>query len=124
MKKKVLSLFMATLMLGSFAACGGGGGSSGSSKKTVIECLNFNGGVGQEWLDNAAKRFEKLKENEIYEDGKVGVDIDVDSEIDLRENTMNTSGYNIYFNEKGMSPAELYQKGYLLNINDIVTSDL
>ena len=129
MKKKIFAIFMASLMTVPFAACGGGNGGGGGddvdpTKTTVVECLNFNGGVGQEWLDNAARRFEKLKENESYETGKTGVKINVDSEIDLQENTLSSSGYNIYFNEHGLSPAELSQKGYLLNINDIVTQTL
>lgn len=123
MKKKIFSIFMASLMVAPLAACGGGtgGDSVDASKTTVVECLNFNGGVGQAWLDNAAKRFEAMKANETYEDGKTGVKINVDSEIDLRENTISSSGYNIYFNEHGLSPAELSQRGALLNINDIVT---
>ena len=124
MKKKIFSIFMASLMVAPFAACGGGTGGGDSvdpTKTTVIECINFNGGVGQAWLDNAAKRFETMKANESYEDGKTGVKINVTSEIDLRENTMSSSGYNIYFNEHGLSPAELSQRGALLNINDIVT---
>ena len=128
MKKKIFAIFMASLMVGTFAACGGGGGNASgggdSTKTTVIECINFNGGVGQKWLDNAARRFEAMKAGESYESGKMGVKINVDSEIDLRENTMGSSGYNIYFNEHGLSPAELSQKGYLLNINDIVTETL
>lgn len=126
MKKKIFSIFMASLMVAPLAACGGGtgGDSVDASKTTVVECLNFNGGVGQAWLDNAAKRFEAMKANETYEDGKTGVKINVDSEIDLRENTISSSGYNIYFNEHGLSPAELSQRGALLNINDIVTEKI
>ena len=126
MKKKIFSIFMASLMVAPLAACGGGtgGNSVDASKTTVVECLNFNGGVGQAWLDNAAKRFEAMKANETYEDGKTGVKINVTSEIDLRENTISSSGYNIYFNEHGLSPAELSQRGVLLNINDIVTEKI
>ena len=128
MKKRIFSIFMATLTMSAvtpFAACGGqGGGDVDATKTTVIECLNFNGGVGQAWLDNAAKRFEAMKAGESYESGKMGVKINVDSEIDLRENTLSSSGYNIYFNEHGLSPAELSQRGVLLNINDVVTATL
>lgn len=124
MKKKILSIFLASLTVVSLTACGGGGDVVDATKTTVVECINFNGGVGQVWLDNAAKRFEALKKDETYEDGKTGVKINITSEIDLRENTLSSSGYNIYFNEHGLSPTELSQRGLLLNINDIVTGAL
>ena len=125
MKKKIFAIFMASLAACSFVGCGAMGNNGvDPSKTTVIECINFDGGVGEEWLKDAAHRFEILKEGESYEDGKTGVKINIDSEIDLRENTLSSSGYNIYFNEHGLSPAELSQKGSLLNINDIVTKTL
>ena len=83
MRKKIvtaLSLLMAGTMVTSMTACGGTTGNGGTEidkNKTQLYVFNFDGGYGTDWLYEAAARFEKLKENESYEDGKTGVEIKI-----------------------------------------------
>ena len=104
-----------------FAGCGGDSEAAKKKGKTVINVINFDGGVGSQWIVKAAKRFEKLKAEEKYEDGKTGVYVDIEKSMNLAPATINTSGYHLYFDEANTNLASLIPSGYLLNINDIVT---
>lgn len=116
--KKLLSMLLATVALGStFAGCGGMSNSTGDS--TIIYVMNTGGGVGRVWLDNAIERFTAAKEGHSYEDGKTGVTFEIEHSLDTGVETMSSSGYNIYFTG---SPAvlALQQAGNLICIDDIV----
>ena len=76
--KRTVALLLGAMSVASMAACnvGGGnagGGAAGDSKVTTIQFMDYGGGVGNQWLYDAAARFEALKANESYEDGKMGV---------------------------------------------------
>ena len=55
---------------------GGGGSSAG---KTIIEWANCGGGIGRQWIDAAAAEYEQLNANRSFEDGKMGIDIQVEA---------------------------------------------
>jgi len=53
--KKVLSSVLALAMAFGITACNGGGGDT--SGKLEIKIVNYAGGVGRAWLDDAITRF-------------------------------------------------------------------
>lgn len=86
--RKVLALLMATAALStvSLSACGGrtGGGASDSGNggditvqtdKTQLYIFNYDGGLGHTWTDTLIKRFEETYANEVFEEGKKGVQV-------------------------------------------------
>ncbi len=122
MKKKILANALAIVSLCALVGCNGGGGGSGEkSKATVINVINFNGGVGNVWLEEAKARWEEKMKDYSYEDGKKGVYIEIKKTMDLSPSTINSSGYHIYFDETNTNLKSLIPSGYLLDIDDIVT---
>ena len=106
--KKSLALLMATLALGTslLSACGGPEiVDSADATKTTLRIANYNGGVGEEWLEKLAVRFEDAYKDEVFETGKKGVDVRIDHQKNysgkeitnsLRADTNN----HIYFTHK------------------------
>ena len=119
-KKVACGLLALTFIGGALAGCGQTTGGGGDSTKTKIMVMNTGGGVGRVWLDEAIKRFSKLKENESYETGKTGVEFEVEHNMDTGVETMKTAGYNVYFLNASSAKA-LAADGRAMNINDIVT---
>lgn len=125
MWKKTLAMVMACVATCSLVACGSTGGDGGtqSGDTTVISIANYELGVGRAWLDSATKRFsEKVKEVE-YQKGKKGVSFNIQVG-GVNSATMNTSANHIFFDEASSDVRSLAQKGFLLNITDIVTEKL
>lgn len=96
-------------------------GEEDNSNKTVIRVTNFGGGVGREWLDKAAERFEDAYADKVYEEGKKGVSVAITSSIATNVNSMETSGEHIYFDQSSVNIASYIQAGKFLNITDVVT---
>ncbi len=119
--KKSVSFLLAALCMGSMVACGPTGS---EGNETVISVINFGGGVGEEWLKKAAVRFQDMKVNESYEDGKTGVFIDYISQQSINTSNMDSDAYNIYFNQSTTSARSLAQQGFLMDISDIVTGSM
>ena len=120
LKKMACGLLALTFVGSSLAGCGQITGGSGDGTKTKIMVMNTGGGVGRVWLDEAIKRFTELKKNESYEDGKLGVEFEVEHNMDTGVETMKTAGYNVYF-LSSVNPKGLAADGRAMNINDIVT---
>ena len=121
MMKKTGACLLAALCAVSMVGCGGG---SSSGDATEIAIKNFDGGVGVAWLDGAMERFKKLKENEVYEEGKKGVVFaEPKNEQSSASDSMASEGYHIYFMQN-VDVRGLAQKGLLMNITDVVTEDL
>lgn len=120
--RKLACGLMALTFIGSaFAGCGQTSGNGGDSTKTKIMVMNTGGGIGRVWLDEAIKRFSDLKKNEPYEDGKTGVEFEVEHNMATGVGTMQTAGYNVYFDGASPMAKALAADGRVLNINDIVT---
>lgn len=113
-------LLMAGLMAASMAACGGGSRFEDGAM-TELNFLHYQGTAGIEWLEEAAARFSELKKDEVYEDGKQGVIINVAQKQTIPYSTLESDGYDMYLDE---SRANLYTysaQGKLLNLDDIVS---
>lgn len=116
--KKATSILMALAMAFGMTACGGGG----DSGKTKIRIMNFGGGVGRVWLDEACERFAKANQETVFEEGKQGVEFEIEHNINTNVSTMKSAGYNIYFDEKSGSIASLARNESLLQINDVFSA--
>lgn len=61
--KKILSILMSLLMAAGISVaavgCGGTPAAEEVAGKTNITVATYNGGVGKEWLDDAARAFEE-----------------------------------------------------------------
>ena len=116
--KKLIALALAMCCAVPFAACGGGG----DGDTTVITFQNFNGGIGSVWLDEAAERFQELKKDTSYANGKMGVSFDISKTMSMGTGAMASSGWHIYTAEQYETsvPALLAAEGKLLDITDIV----
>ena len=109
----ITSTLMFTTVL---TACGGGG----DSGKTEIKIMNYGGGVGRVWLDEACARFAKANEETVFEEGKKGVTFKIEHNLSTGVETMKSSTYNIYFDEGTGNIASLARTGSLLDISDVL----
>ena len=118
MKKtaKVMALLLGITTAVSMVACD----RNNDGDKTVITIMNFEGGVGTQWLDDAAVRFESAREGKSYEDGKTGVKVKVESAQGTTAYITTTSGYNAVVIER-QSIMQYVQSGLLLDISDVFT---
>jgi ABC-type glycerol-3-phosphate transport system substrate-binding protein len=117
------TLALASLM-GSAAACTTTVAVEDNSDKIVIRVANFGGGIGREWLDEAAERFKEEVKDKEYATGKKGVTFEVTNAIGTTCVGMKTSGTHIFFLQDKYSECfgEI-QKGSALDITDIVSEE-
>ena len=103
-----------------------GGVSSDDSTKDVLRVYNQQNAVGDTWLENAAKRFEEKYADTAFSDGKKGVQVTVLGTTNDQNitNSMQTSGYQMYFARPSESIIELAQMGLLKDITDVVCEPL
>lgn len=141
--KRILSLLVATVMSGSLFACNNptsgttstGGNDNSSSgyvdepvdtKKYQLHVSNYDGGYGSDWLYAVKERYEKLHENDVYEGGKVGIQIRIEP-IDAKAGELVDSILggveDVYFSEYAYY-YDLQAKGVLADITDVVEADL
>ena len=130
MKKKilnVLSVLLCGTMLVSFAACGGGGEElpAAAQGKTVLYVAAYEGGLGTQWITNAANSFAKQYEGVSLEDGKTGVYVHVQAHKSFNGNTLltGTIDKDIYFTED-VNYFKHVGQGNFADITDIVTGSL
>ena len=135
MKKRfltsALSLLLATSCF-SMVACGGGETSSSGTGdqgggdvagKTSIRVATYDGGVGLDWLKDAAKRFEEKYASKSFESGKTGVSVSVSASKtgDMLANT--SLDKDVYLTEV-VDYYLLQSKGKIADISDVVTGSL
>ncbi len=120
-----LAALMALSIVGT-SVLGVGCGSSGGGKgdKSEVRITSYLGGFGTNWLDEAAARFAKKYENEEFEPGKKGVHFEISHTKTTNVNTMSSSAEDMYFVNEGELPTTYAQKGWLADINDIVTEKI
>ncbi len=121
---KIIALILSTTILSVFTACGGTK-ISFNDNKVNIYVQGFDGGYGQDWLDELETRFEeKFKDYSI--NGKTGVDIHVtlnrDTGVSLLDKMSATTG-EIFFTEQ-VPYYSFVNKNLALDITDIVTDKL
>ena len=100
------------------------GGEDIQHDKTQLYVSNFNGGVGSEWLYKAKKIYEDLHAEEVYEEGKKGVQILVDPHKNNGFHMIDTfagSTIDIMFNEY-IRYNDWVARNLFLDITDVVKS--
>ena len=104
---------------------GNGGDSSVDPTKEVLYIYNQAGADGSVWLDEAAKRFEQAYADVSFSEGKVGVQVVVETtNMAFHAQTMQSSNYQLYFARPNESVWELTQMGLLADISDVVCERL
>ena len=123
--KKLLSILMCAILCAtacsSFVACGPDGEDDGTT--TVIKVVLGAGGLGRAYADNAAARFEEKVKDVSYEEGKMGVTVDViTSGYGGNLDSQDSNGYHIYSTKSAESNIPLrVRKDQLASITDVVT---
>ena len=103
-KSRILAIGLAAaLSVGITAGCGNGNigkdEDENNSKVTQISFRQWGGTASStDWLQNSIDRFGKLKENEVYEDGKKGVKIEVSTNKN-NDYTSSIPDYDILIDE-------------------------
>lgn len=126
-KKTFSAVLLATLLFGATAtSCMGQVEKPqfDASGKTVIQVSTYNKGVGVKWLQNLAKRFEEAYATTPFEEGKMGVAVDVQgtphaADILLEQNLT----ADVYFTEL-MDYFTYVRRGKVQPISDVVKADM
>ncbi len=130
--KRGCALALALTMGLSMAGCGEDGGSKSAgtekvdSNRTQLYVFNFSGGFGAEWLGKVKERYEELHKDDVYEEGKKGVQIVVNNSKASADSMMNQIEYNaeeVYFTELAFYYS-LKEAGALGDITEAVNADL
>lgn len=128
--KRGCSVLLALTLSMSMVACGGkktgGDIEQVDDNKTQLYVFNFAGGFGAEWLAAAKARFEELHKDDVYEEGKKGVQIVINNSKQSADAVVNQIEYNaeeVYFTELAYYYT-LKEAGVLGDITEVVTKDL
>ena len=93
--------------------------------KANLYVTTFEGGVGDQWLKNAAQQFEKLcKDRDDFQEGRIGVKINITKDRDASGRVLTTAkelSKDVYFTED-VDYYTLCNQGKLADITDIVTT--
>lgn len=125
-RKAMITLVMAAVMVVSsisFTGCGNAGGNAKDKTKTHLSVLNYDGGIGSEWLKNAAKRFEEKYAEVSFEEGKKGVVIDITNNKNDGTQGVTTTSFAVWFSESNVYN-DLIASEQVVDITDIVTESL
>ena len=99
----VFATMLALGAVGCATPAGPGGGTSveaTDATRTQLYVFNFDGGYGSEWLAKAKARYEALHAEDVYEEGKKGVQIIVTNTKTGREGAaIRHNTEEIYFTE-------------------------
>lgn len=119
-----LCISAAAISCGNKSNNGGKGDNPGGTKKTEISFLHFDGTATRngaiKWLEDAAQRFAKEKENEEYESGKKGVKVRVSASKLIPYATLGSDGNDIYLDE---AKADMYRysaSNNLLQLDEVI----
>ena len=127
---KALTYLMAVSLVFALTACGFGDNNIDiDENKSQLWVANYNGGVGEVWLDTLIERFEEAYKDYEFEpnSGKKGVQVIPDHHQRYRDtanfHTLKFDNNHIYFTE-AVNVNELAGMGLLLNLNDIMNKTL
>ena len=123
--KKRITLLNALAVIGamSLTGCGGGGGDPVDSTKTQLTILTYDGGVGDAWLNKAARAFEVAnKDRTDFDDGKTGVQIHVTKQRIGGDSLIDSDlTHDIYFTEN-INYYAMTNKNKMADITDVLTA--
>lgn len=116
MKKIILPFLVLLPVAASLASCGNGI----DNTKTQINIVNYTGGVGKKWLEEAIEGFQKMTTGIEYETGKKGVEIHYQATKSIDTSAIKTTP-KMYFTEDFGFPHDLAGQGALMDLTDVVT---
>lgn len=120
--KKWMCTVLALSTVFATAACGNP--QTNNSGTTEIRIMNYGGGIGRVWLDEACARFQEANKGVSFEEGKTGVSFKIEHNISTNVATMKSAAYNIYFDENTGSIEALARSNSLLNISDVLEAEV
>ncbi|MDR1094395.1 MAG: hypothetical protein LBL66_09645, partial [Clostridiales bacterium] len=87
------------------------------------------GGIGTEWLRDAAIRFEETQKEISYEDGKKGVEVQIDEDKDTYDgkkliNSISNSSREVFIVEGASNFYDYATSGKLMDVSDILEEKL
>lgn len=124
MKRKTGSLLLAAVLAAaSFGFVGCAKTEKIDATKSQLTVLNYNGGVGTDWLYQIAEDFERQYAGAHFEEGKTGVQIHITPTKDTLITSIEGLPEDVYFTESTYFN-NFAINGELLDISDIVTSSL
>lgn len=122
-KKSIIALVLVMVTLMSLLAGCGTGNTKVDATKTHLAVLSYDGGIGSQWLKSAAKRFEEKYADVSFEEGKMGVVIDITNDKLDGKNGVTTTPYAVWFAES-VNYNDLIATNQIVDITDIVTGSL
>ena len=110
MHKRFTAILLAGLLslcgLGLFSGCSGNPSAGDYSEeidetRTQLYVYNYNGGYGTEWLSRAKEAYEELHKDDVYEQGKKGIQIMINAtKNSITTTTVKENTDEVYFAEK------------------------
>lgn len=120
-KKYIYPLVLGLFCSVALTSCRIGGKTDEDTTKTSISFCTFQGTGGTQWITNALERFAKLKANESYETGKVGISYKVTQKGEVANgNKILEEGYDIYCDENRSKIFENAQGEFVLDVSSVV----
>ena len=123
------TLLMSATTMSAFSACGGTVVNSNKQDETKanLNVATYDGGIGYEWLEEAARRFEeKYKDADYFQEGRVGVKVHVDKNKDTYAGSKLADASltkDVYFTES-VEYYNFVNKGKVADITDVVTGSM
>ena len=124
MKKILAALLVVCLCVIPFTGCRRAGVTIDDTK-TQLYIANYDGGVGTDWLNEAAERFSAAYESESFESGKTGVQIVIEPQKTFKGtsyfSTIRNMPYDLFFAES-IYYNDLVAQGGVYDMTEIVQS--
>ena len=124
--KKLFVFTAVALCSVAITGCKRGSGEYVDNTRAQLRIVTFDGGVGDQWLKNAARLFEeKNADRDDFQDGRVGVQIHVSANRGCTGGLLEYSDLNddIYFTEN-IDYYKLTNQNKLADITDILTAPI
>lgn len=93
-----------------------------NSNYSTLNVVSYQGGVGNQWLYDAATRFQEKYANTSFEDGKEGVWVQIFPEGGNVSTLIDSSSYHVAFDERASAVYNMANTGKILPITDVVTT--
>ncbi len=133
MKKQLLPLALVAFALVSCTdgtnsnssnnSSGGGGDEPVNSEKTQLYVKSYQGGFGSKWLYEAKSKYEALHADDVYEEGKKGVQIVITEQKEYPASGDIINGYHqVYFFES-LNYVNMVKDGAFADITKYVTGE-
>ena len=126
---KICAIALSALCATSLFACGGNGDNDDDKQldptKTSIRICYYNGGLRDVWINDVITEFKKDFADYSFEEGKLGVDVDLSSSKDHRGANYKMSTLDTDFDVFFLEDVDYYDfkvAGNFYDITDVVTN--